>query len=332
MLVAAVKLAVAIGLITALSVLAAPLAADAQRPGKIPRIGVLMPGRPPSLLLDAFRRGLRELGYVEGQTISIEYRWAEGKVDRLPSLAAELVGLKVDVIVTGGGVPGVHAAKRATDTIPIVFTNAADPVASGLVASLARPGGSVTGMATMSPEIIGKRLQLLKEAIPTVARVAILYNPAFSGSLFNLKAAQGAAPALGLTVQPLEVRSADEFSRAFAALTRERADALVAFGDPFTTAHQAQIVELAARSRLPAMYSRPDFAHTGGLMAYGPSLPDMYRRAATYVDKILKGAKPADLPVEQPTKFELVINLKTAKALGLTVPQSVLIRADQVIQ
>jgi putative ABC transport system substrate-binding protein len=315
----------------ALGLLAAPHATPAQQPAKIPRVGLLRPGAPPDPDVDAFRRGLRDLGYIEGQTIAIESRWAEGRPERLPLLVAELVQLNVDVIVTQGEVM-TRSVKEATGTIPIVMAASGDPVGAGLVASLARPGGNVTGLSAVAPDLIAKQLQLLKEAAPKVSRMAILYNPTILAMVLSVKEAQGAARTLGLTVQPLEVRSPDDLGPAFDAMTRKRAQALFLFGDPFTITHQRQILDFAAKRRLPAISQFRDFADGGALMTYGPDRLDMFRRAATYVDKILKGAKPADLPVEQPTRFALVINMKTAKVLALTIPPSVLVRADQVIQ
>ncbi len=309
--------------------LSAPIPAPAQQPAKIPRVGLLRPGSPPDPYVDAFRKGLRDLGYVEQQTIAIEYGWAEGRSARLPLLATELVELKVDVIVTQGEVM-TRAVKEATTTIPIVMATSGDPVGAGLVASLARPGGNVTGLSSVAPDITGKRLQLLKEAVPKVSRVAILYSPTIMTNVLEVKEAHVAARTLGLTVHPLEVRAPDDLGRAFDAMTRERAEALFLFGDPFTITHERRILDLAAKRRLPTTCNWLEAA--GCLMSYGPNRLDMFRRAATFVDKILKGAKPTDLPVEQPTRFELVINMKTAKALGLTIPPSVLVRADQVIQ
>jgi putative ABC transport system substrate-binding protein len=317
----------------ALSIFSTPLVADAQQPGKVPRIGYLGPGSPSTVghLVEAFRRGLRVLGYVEGQNIAIEYRWAEGRFERLPDLAAELVRLNVDVIVTAT-TPAIQAAKQATKTIPIVMAVSADPVETGLVASLARPGGNITGLSLLAPEIVGKQLQLLKEAVPKVSRVAVLCNPANLSSAPQLREAEVAARPLGVRLQILEARSPDEFESAFAAMTRERVGSLLVLGDPLFFQQRTRLADLAAKSRVPAMYGVSEHAEAGGLIAYSANVSDVYRRAATYVDKILKGAKPADLPVEQPTTFELVINLKTARALGLTIPQTVLIRADQVIQ
>ncbi|MBI3029708.1 MAG: ABC transporter substrate-binding protein [Candidatus Rokubacteria bacterium] len=328
-----------IGLIVTLilGVLVVPVAVDAQQPVKVARIGVLLPGSAPSpsapsAALEAFLGGLRELGYVEGQNVAIEYRWAEGKLARLPDLAADLVRLKVDVIVTLG-TPGVQAAKQATGTIPIVMLAVADPVKSGLVASLARPGGNVTGMSTLAGDLGGKRLELLKEILPKASRVAVLWNSANLAMVQRFREAQAAAGVLGMTVLPMEVPGdPTDFERAFAVITRDRPDALLVTVDPFTLAHRRRIVELAATHRLPAIYETKFFVDAGGLMSYGASAGEVYRRAAIYVDKILKGAKPADLPVEQPTRLELAVNLKTARALELTIPPSILIRADHVIQ
>jgi putative ABC transport system substrate-binding protein len=315
-----------------LGTLALPFAAEAQQAGKVPRIGFLYYGSPgPSPELDAFRQGLRELGCIEGQNIAIDVRFASGRVERLPELAAELVRLKVDVIVTPG-TPASVAAKKATSTIPIVFAGVADAVGAGLVANFARPGGNITGLTSISAELGGKRLELLKEVAPKASRVAVLYNPADRSNVLVLKELQESAPALGLTLQPLEVRGPGEFKGAFVAMSRKRAHALFGAAGVLTTGHRKAIVDLSAKSRIPAMWGERQFVEAGGLMSYAVNFYDQVRRAATYVDKILKGAKPADLPVEQPTKFELVINLKTAKALGLTIPRSLLLRADEVIQ
>ena len=319
-----------------LLLLAAPLAtATAQPPEKVPRVGYLSPGSPSEPFrqrrFEAFRQGLRELGYVEGQNIAIESRWAEGKYDRYPALAADLVRLKVDVIVAVGG-RASEVAKHATRTIPIVMSVVIDPLGSGLVASLARPGGNVTGISLMTPDLVGKQLEVLKEVVPKVSRVALLWNPDNPGSAAQLREAEAAARALGVRLQTLEARNPQEIDSAFAAMTRERAAALVVLADAILLNQRRQIAELAAERRLPAVYGPSEHAEAGGLMAYSANLLDLERRAATYVDKILKGAKPADLPVQQPTKFELVINLKTAKALGLTIPPSLLLRADQVIE
>jgi putative ABC transport system substrate-binding protein len=315
-----------------LGTLALPLTAEAQQAGKVPRIGFLFFGSPgPSRELDVFRQGLRELGYTEGQNIVIEVRFANGRVERLPELAAELVRLKPDVIVTPG-TPASVAAKQATSTIPIVFAGVADAVGAGLVADFARPGGNITGLTSISAELGGKRLELLKEVAPKASRVAVLFNPADRSNVLVLKELQESAPALRLTLQPLGVRGPGEFEGAFVAMSRKRAHALFGAAGILTTEHRKAVVDLAAKSRIPAMWGERQFVEAGGLMSYAVNFYDQVRRAATYVDKILKGAKPGDLPVEQPTKFELVINFKTAKALGLTVPQSLLLRADEVIQ
>jgi putative ABC transport system substrate-binding protein len=319
--------------LAALALLAAPPAVEAQQPAKVPRVGYLFSftaaeGRH---LWEACRQGLRELGYVEGQNIVLEPRWAEGRYERLPGLVEDLLRLKVNVMVVAA-TPGSLVAKAATSTTPIVLVAVADPVRSGLVASLARPGGNVTGLSLLTPELSGKRLQLLIEALNKVSRVAVLMNPGNQSNLFFLEETQAAARVLGVQLQPLEVRNPDEIERAFEAAARGRAGALMAFDDPIIHSFRKRIVALAAKRRLPAMYGTREFADDGGLMSYGPHRPDLYRRTATYVDKILKGATPADLPVEQPTRFELVVNLKTAKALGLTIPPPVLVRADRVIQ
>jgi putative ABC transport system substrate-binding protein len=313
--------------------LAAPLAAEAQPPGKVPRIGVLVVATRSffSTRIESFRQGLRELGYVEGKNVLIEYRYAEGKLDLLPALASELVQLKVDVIVTASP-PGVQAAKNATSTIPIVFAAIGDPVGGGFVASLARPGGNVTGLSILAPALSGKRLELLKEAFPKVTRVVILWNPTSSGEALSFREMPAVAKALGVQHQSMEVRGANDFEDGFQRAKQEGAQALVTMPSPVINANRQQVLEFAAKNRLPAMYAGSEFVEAGGLMSYGPNYTDQFRRAAVFVDKILKGAKPADLPVEQPTKFELVINLKTAKALGLTIPPSLLQRADQVIE
>ncbi|TMK76167.1 MAG: ABC transporter substrate-binding protein [Actinobacteria bacterium] len=316
-------------------IVAAPLTAEAQQAAKVARIGYLSGNLASGPHLpEAFRQGLRELGYVEGRNVVIEYRDAEGKFERLPALAAELVALKVDVILAGGILSG-RAAKRATRTIPIVFV-AADPVGSGLVTSLARPGGNVTGLSFLAPELVGKCLEQLKQAVPGVNRVAALWQPGASGGERTekdiLRGAEVAARALGMRPQFVEARGPADIDRAFSDMTRARAGALTVLTSVMFFSERRRLVDLAAKNRLPAVYPYREFADAGGLMSYGPNVGDLSRRAATYVDKILKGAKPADLPVEQPTKFELVINLKAAKALGLTIPQSVLGRADEVIQ
>jgi putative ABC transport system substrate-binding protein len=313
----------------------APRAGQAQQQGKIPRIGFLHPAVPQnntSPFLEDFRQGLRELGYVEGKNILLEIRWGEGKLDRLPALAAELVRLKVDVILAATS-PSVLAAKQATRTIPIVMPFSSDPVRDGLVASLARPGGNITGLSMMAPELGAKRLQLLKEVVPKLTRpVAVLWNPAYVGMDARFREAQREAPAVGMNVRSLEVRDTHELEKALDTMTRERPDALILLADPLTLSQRLRIVEFSAEARLPAIYETSAFADAGGLMSYGPNLNQMLRRAAIFVDKILKGAKPGDLPIEQPTKFELVINLKTAKALGVTIPQSLLMSADRVIE
>ncbi|MGH7834260.1 MAG: ABC transporter substrate-binding protein [Candidatus Binatia bacterium] len=309
--------------------------AEAQQPKKIPRIGYLSVLDPAldSTRWEGIRLSLRELGYIEGQNIAIEYRSAEGKLDRQAELAAELVRLKVDIIVVAGGYTLIRAAKNATKTIPIVMAGAApDPVEAGFVESLARPGGNVTGLALLISELAGKRLELLKEAVPKLARVAFLYDPALPSSVAQLKDGQAAARALGLTIQPWEVRGTEDFDRVFAALNKQRPDGLYVIGSRQLNTNRKRVVSFALKSRLPSVYARREAVDAGGLMSYGADLADSYRRAATYVDKILKGAKPADLPVERPTKFELVINLKTAKQIGLTIPQSMLYRADRVIK
>jgi putative ABC transport system substrate-binding protein len=312
--------------------LAAPLAAEAQVAGKVPRIGFLFFGSPgPSRELDAFRQGLRELGYIEAQNIAVEYRFARGRIERLPELAAELTRLKPDVLVTPG-TPASLGAKQATRTIPIVFAGVADAVGAGLIASFARPGENITGLASSSAELGGKRLGLLKELAPKASRVAVLYNPADRSNVLVLKELQESAPPLGLTLQPLEVREPGEFEGAFAAIARERARAMFGAAGVLTFAHKEVLVNLAAKRRIPAMWGHRQFVDAGGLLSYAVNFYDQIRRTAIYVDRILKGAKPADLPVEQPTKFELVINLKTAKTLGLTIPPSLLQRGDQVIE
>ena len=307
--------------------LALTFPAEAQQPTKIPRIGYLTAAFPERI--EAFRQGLRELGYVEGKSVVIEYRYAQGKIDRLPALAAELVRSKVDVIVAPS-TPAIHAAKQATNTIPIVFPSAGDPVAYGFVDSLARPGGNLTGLTNGGPELSGKRLELLKEAFPRISRVAVLRDPRQPPQSF--KETQVAGQHLGLRIQSLEIQNAADVETAFSEISTKWGDALIALPHSVINAHQKRIVELTAKNRLPTMYPSVEFVNAGGLMSYSPIYSDQYRRAAYYVDKILKGAKPADLPVEQPTKFELLINLKTANALGLTIPPSVLYRADKIIK
>jgi putative ABC transport system substrate-binding protein len=319
--------------ISGLVVLAAPRAAGAQAPAKIHRIGLLTPLSPSDTALwyQAFRLGLRDLGWIEGKNVSIEYRYAEGKSDRIPDLAADLVRLKVDVIVTSVTTDAL-AAKNATRAIPIVMAAAGDPVATRLVESLARPGGNITGLSQMTYELSGKRLELLKEMVPKLSRVAVLWNPQNQGSTRTWKETQLPARQLGVQLHSLEVRSPNDLDQAFEDATRARTGALFVIQDPVIVTNLRRIADLAAKRGLPSIFQWPEFADAGGLAAYGPDRADLFRRAATYVDKILKGAKPVDLPVELPTKFELVINLKTAKALGLTIPQSVLLQADKVIQ
>ena len=318
-------------LITALLTAAPP--AEAQQPVSIPRIGFVSNTTPSAVAarMEAFRLGLRELGYVEGKNIVIEYRHSEGKPDRLAALVAELVRLKVDTIVTSG--PSVtRAAKKTTSTIPIVFAQEGDPVGSGLVASLARPGGNVTGLSTFSPELHGKRLEILKEVLPNLARVAVLGTSTVEGHALFLKEQEPAARALRVQLQYLDLLNSKDIEIAFRNANKGRADALLLLSGPVLNAHLRQVVDLAAKSRLPAMYNFPEFVEAGGLMTYGVNNADMARRSATYVDKILKGAKPADIPVEQPKKFEFIINLKAAKQIGLTIPPNVLARADRVIR
>jgi len=322
-----------IGILLAGLALASIHLADAQQPKKVPRIGFLSSLSPAavSARMDAFRQGLRELGYVEGKNIVIESRWGEGKTERLPDLAVELVRLKVDIIVTGG--PAVNlSAKEATVTIPIVLGFDNDPVGNGFVASLARPGGNITGLSTHYPEISGNQMELLKEIIPKLSHVAVFGNSIQPGNPQALRETELAAGALGVKLQYLDIRSPKDIETAFREAKKGRADAVLVLGNVVVTSDPKQFVELAAKSRLAAIYWSPEFVEAGGLMAYSVSITDLFRRAAVYVDKILKGAKPADLPVEQPTKFEFIINLKTAKQIGLTIPPNVLARADKVIK
>ena len=319
----------------ALLLLAAPLGVEAQQTEKVHRIGYLSGGSPSSartsLLVEAFRDGLRELGYVEGRNIAIEWRFSEGRGEQFPTLANELSQLQVEVIVATGG-PATRAAKQATSTIPIVMAFSGDPVGTGLIASIARPGGNLTGLSFMSPELSAKRLELLRVGFPKIARVAALWNPDDPVYALELQRTEDAARRFGIILQPIEVRGVEDFEAAFASIARHRADALIVFAHTLTIVNQRALVELANRDRLPTMYGLREFVTGGGLIAYGPSLSALYRRAAFYVDKIFKGAKPADLPVEQPTKFELLINVKTTKALGLTISPSLLLRADHVIE
>lgn len=312
--------------------LAAPIVAEAQQVKGTPRIGLLSPATDAAGLpnLEALQAGLRELGYVEGQNITIETRWAGGRTERLPQLAAELVRLPVAVLCTAGSQAAL-AAKEATSRIPIVFANVAFPDQTGLVASYARPGGNVTGVAFIGPEY-GKRLELLKEALPALSRVALIYNPDNRGSVLALRETQRWATPLGVKLEPHEFRGPDDFERIFGAIAGKRPDALMTTADPLIHSYRTRVAAFAAKQRLPSMYPGREFVDSGGLMFYGGSIPEMYRRAAVYVDRVLKGARPGDLPVEQPTKFDMVINLRTARALGVTIPPSLLQRADQVIE
>ncbi len=316
-----------------LGLLGAAVTADAQQAGKVGRIGFL--GNSTAALeadlVGPFREGLRDLGYVEGRNIVIEYRWAEGKYARFPALITELLALRVDVIVTAG-TPASLAVKKATTTTPLVMVAVGDPVATGLVASLARPGGNSTGLTSISQDLEGKRLELLREVVPKISHVAVLWNPASPIQVVQEKEVQAAAQVLRMKVLSLGVRAPEEFDKAFAAILRERPGALLVLADRLFLHHRARIMDFAVKHRLPGVHAYRELVEAGGLMSYGPSYAGMHRRAAYFVDRILKGTKPADLPVEQPTRFELVLNLKAAKALGLTIPQSVLIRADQVIQ
>jgi putative ABC transport system substrate-binding protein len=313
--------------------LAGPLGTEAQQTGKVWRIGVLWFTIPSvsSPFFEALQHGLQELGYHEGRNITFEQRWAERNPDRYPVLAADLVQRGVDVIVAGN-LESSLAAKRATTTIPIVLTAGGDPDRAGVVTSLARPGGNVTGLSELSPDLTPKLLQFLSEAIPRLSRVAFFWNPDNPSSLPTLEEIEGAAHRLRLTLQPLMVRRPQDFGRAFSALSHDHVDALIVYVIPITYGHRAEILDFVAKKRLPAIYSAREFVDVGGLMSYGPNLRELFRRSATFVDKILRGSKPGDLPVEQPTKFELVINLKTAKALGLKIPPSLLARADQIIE
>ena len=318
---------IGLAVVLILSLALVPIAAEGQEAGKVSRIGLL--GY--SAGWEPFRQALRDLGYAEGRNIAIEYRLTEGGQERLHEHAAELVRLKVDVLVTAG-TPNTQAAMRATTTIPIVMVSTGDPLRTALVASLARPGGNVTGNTILGAELAGKRLQLLKNILPNLSRVAFLWNPANASHISHFEEIQAAARVLGLKVQSVGVREPNEFESAFLKMMRDRPGALIMTADAMHQLHLAWIVDFAAKRRLPAMYQLKEYVETGGLMSYGAIQADLFRRAAVYVDKILKGAKPADLPVEQPTKFELVINLKTAKALGLTIPQTILGQADEIIQ
>jgi ABC-type uncharacterized transport system substrate-binding protein len=319
-------------ILVAAVLLALAVTAEAQQPKKVPRIGALVPASTPvAPLVEALRQGLREHGYVEEQNFTLEPRYAEGKIERLADFAAELVRLKMDVIVVGS-TPGIIAVKNTTGAIPIVMVTTGDPVAGGLVASLARPGGNITGLTALGQELSGKRLEVLREVVPKASRMAVLSNPTNPDSVLSLKGIEIAARALGVEIRVQEVRDPTEFDKAFKTITREGARALMVLPDPMFVSQGERIVALSAKSRLPAMYAHREFVDVGGLMFYGASLADMWRRAATYVDKILKGTKPADLPVEQPKKFEFIINLKAAKQIGLTIPPNVLVRADKVLK
>jgi putative ABC transport system substrate-binding protein len=315
-----------IGLVIVL--LATNCLAESQQPGTIYRIGYLGSGAASSLRIGPFRQGLRDLGWVEGKNFVIEARWAEGRFDRVPDLATELLRLKVDVIVWSAGIEGAKQIK----TVPVIFVATTDPVSTGLVETLARPGGNVTGLTSLSPELTGKRLELLKQCIPKLSRVGFLFDPANASNVVEMEQLRGPAAGLGITIHVAEARNADEIERAFSILTKERAEGLSTASGGVNNFNRRRIVDMAAKNRLPAVYHLAQFVDEGGLMSYGPNLPDMFRRAAYYVDKILKGAKPAELPVQQPTNFELVLNLKTAKHIGLTIPPHVLARADRVIK
>ena len=308
---------------------------QAQQAGKVPRLGILLPWSPASEVslsfLKAFRQGLHELDYAEGRNLAVEYRYADGESRRFPDLAAKLVRLKVDVIVTTAGTPA-RAAMQATTTIPVVFTQVTDPVAEGIVTSLARPGGNITGLSQVGPELGGKRMELLKETFPKISRVAVLWTGRSQSSAAQIKETEAAAKAMGVQLQSLEARSSDDFEKAFRTAIKGRAGALIVLQSALINTQRTQIVQLAAKNRMPTMFAEKTHVEVGGLMSYAPNFFDLQRRAATYVDKILKGAKPADLPVEQPMKFEFVVNLKTAKQIGVTIPPNVLVRADRVIR
>ncbi len=317
--------------ISATLVLAPAYLAHAQKQASIPRIGVLLLGAPPNANLDAFIQGLRELGYIEGKNILIEYRFAEGKADRLPELATELVQLKVDAIFTTG-TPAIFALKKATKTIPIVFFSTSDPIGTGVVASLAHPGGNITGISVLASELWPKRLELLKEISPKLSRVAMLWNKGNAGMALEAKATQEVAGPLGVALQDRGVKDPNELDVVFAVMTKDRPDGFLALMDPVLNSYQKRILDFLAQNRLPAIFENRTWVEAGGLISYGANYADAHRRAAALMDKILKGAKPADIPVEQPTKFELVINLKTAKQIGVTIPPSMLYRADKVIK
>jgi len=320
---------IAIGLLGWLAVLMVATAVSAQ-PLRIARVGILNYAAAQDARVNDFREGLRELGYVEGQNLAITYRWADGRLDRLPGLAAELVASNVDVIIAIG--PAVWAAKRTTSTVPIVIAFSGDPVGNGVVSNLARPGGNITGFSYMSTDLAAKRLELLHQTFPRNARIAVLYNPDEPATAQEIRETDTAARAIGVTLLPLAARHPDDLEQAFATAVRERAGALIVLTHGFAVLNRGRIIELAARQRLPTMYGWRDFVDGGGLMSYGPDIPAMVRKAASYVDRIIKGEKPGDLPLEQPARLELIVNLKTAKALGLTIPPSLLLRADQVIE
>jgi putative ABC transport system substrate-binding protein len=307
----------------------APLAAEAQPKGKVPRIAFLRSGPAPKAFTEAFQQGLREAGYVEGKNIVVEYRFGNGTTEQLSELVREIVSLHVDVIVASAA-PAAFAARKATTTTPIVFAGVVDPIDVGLAASLARPGGNATGMSIISVDLLGKRLELLREILPKLSRLVLLWNPANPTHAVQLKHAQALAQSLGIEVQPVPVGTTADLDRGLGAA--KGAQALLQLDDVFFTTHRERLIGLAMQARLPAIYGYREMAEAGGLMSYGANLPDLYRRAAAYVDKVLKGTPPRDLPIQQPTKFELVINLKSVKALGLTIPQPVLLRADEVIQ
>jgi putative tryptophan/tyrosine transport system substrate-binding protein len=304
--------------------------AEAQQT-KVPRIGVLYLGAPPNVNVEAFIQGLRELGYIEGKNILIEYRWAEGKADRLPGLATELVRLKVDAIFTTG-TPAIFALKQATKTVPVVFFSTSDPVGTGVVTSLAHPGGNITGITTLASDLWPKRLELLKEIVPKLSRVAMIWNKGNAGMNLEAKATQEVAGPLAIALQDRGVKDPNELDVVFLAMTKDRPDGFLALMDPVLNSYQKQILDFLAQNRLPAVFENKNWVEAGGLISYGANYADAHRRAATLIDKILKSTKPADLPVEQPTKFELVVNLKTAKQIGLTIPPNVLARADKVIR
>jgi len=324
---------IGLAIILALSLFAAPLAADAQQAAKVPRIGFLgnSTAALEANLVRPFREGLRDLGYVEGRNVLIEYRWAEGQYDRFPALISDLLALNVDAIVTAG-TPATLAVKKATTSVPLVMVAVGDPVGTGILPSLSRPGGNITGLTSISPELDGKRLELLREVVPNVSHIAVLWNAASPLQVVAEKQTQAAAQVLRMKVLSLGVRTEKDIDDAFVAIVRERPGALLVLADRLFLHHRARIMDFAAQQRLPGVHVYRELVEAGGLMSYGPSYADMHRRAAYFVDRILKGAKPADLPVERPATFDLVINLKTAKALGLTLPQSVLLRATEVIQ